>query len=142
MLIALRGRLVRGDDPAQVAEQDWFRQMAAEPDPRERVRLFAHRQAEIKQRAGTIAEIIRRAAPADPEIAALWERFMQDFYDNQRLVVKQLGDDGALKLDPGRATDILWTINHPTSTTCWSPNEAGRTPSTKPGWTQPSPSSF
>lgn len=115
VLIALRGRLVRGDEnPAPVAEQSWFKTMLAEPDPRQRIRLFAHGQAEIKQRAGAVVAIIRDAAPADPEIATLWDQFMREFYDNQRLFIGQLDKDGALKIDPERATDILWTVNHPT----------------------------
>jgi AcrR family transcriptional regulator len=114
VLIALRTRLVRGGgDPVPVAEQDWFRTMAAEPDPRERIRLFARGSAEIKKRAGTIVEIIRQAAPADPEIASLWDQFMRDFYENQQLVIEGLDQDGVLVPDADRATDILWTINHP-----------------------------
>ena len=114
VLVALRQRLVRGgDDPVPLHEQESFKAMLAEPDPRKRIKLIAQLAAELKQRAGPIFEIIRNAAPADPEIAALWDRFMQDFYETQRLVIASLERDGSLALDPDRATDVLWTVNHP-----------------------------
>ena len=115
VLVALRERLVRGGDaPLPVAEQAWFRAMLAEPDPRRRIGRFAQGSTEIKRRAGPIVEIVRQAAPGDPEIGALWDRFMQDFHENQRLVAESLDRDGALACDVDRATDLIWTINHPT----------------------------
>ena len=60
-------------------------------------------------------EVIRSAAPADPDIEALWDRIQTDFYDNQRAIVESLHKSKALRpgLDVTRATDILWTLNHP-----------------------------
>ena len=54
----------------------------------------------------------------DSDIAALWDR-IQRLYANQRLIVESLNEKGALKagLDVDRATDILWTINHPNGIT-------------------------
>lgn len=60
-------------------------------------------------------EVIRAAVSADPDIGALWARIQADFHDNQRVVVQSLADKGALAagLDVAGATDILWTLNHP-----------------------------
>ncbi len=114
VLVALRSRLVRGsDDLVPVAEREWFRAVLEEPDPRKRLALFADAAATLKSRAGPIFEIIRHAAPADPEIQGMWDEFMADFYENQRLVVERFQADGVLKHDVDRATDVLWTINHP-----------------------------
>jgi AcrR family transcriptional regulator len=114
VLVALRSRLVRGsDDPVPVAEREWFRAVLDEPDPRKRLTMFAAAATALKSRAGAIFEIIRHAAPADPEIGAMWDEFTRDFYENQRLVIERFDADGALKVDVNRATDILWTINHP-----------------------------
>lgn len=62
-----------------------------------------------------VLEVIRNAAPIDPDIAALWGRIQTEFHANQRVVVARLHDKGALRdgLDVDRATDVLWTINHP-----------------------------
>jgi AcrR family transcriptional regulator len=114
VLIALRSRLVRGsDDPVPVAEREWFRAVLDEPNPRKRLSMFAQAATVLKGRAGPIFEIIRHAAPTDPEIGAMWNEFMRDFYENQRLVIERFATDGILKVDVDRATDILWTINHP-----------------------------
>jgi len=59
--------------------------------------------------------VIRGAAPTDADIAALWNLIQTDFYDNQRAIVEQLHHTQSLRpdLDVTRATDILWTLNHP-----------------------------
>ena len=114
VLVALRSRLVRGpSDSVPVAQQDWFQAVLDEPDPRKRLTAFAAAATTLKSRAGPIFEIIRHAAPTDPDIQAIWDEFMRDFYDNQRLVIERFAKDGVLKDDVDRATDILWTINHP-----------------------------
>ena len=114
VLVALRSRLVRGsDDPVPVAQQEWFRAVLDEPQPLKRLAMFAAAATALKTRAGAIFEITRRAAPSDPEIGAMWDEFMRDFYENQRLVIERFDADGVLKVDVNRATDILWTINHP-----------------------------
>ena len=35
-------------------------------------------------------EVIRDAAPVDPDTAALWNLIQSDFYDNQRVIVETL----------------------------------------------------
>ena len=60
--------------------------------------------------------MIRSAAPSDPELGALWSRIQSDFYDNQRAIVESLHAQeracGRASTST-RATDILWTLNHP-----------------------------
>ena len=60
-------------------------------------------------------KVIRDAAPVDPDIEALWNLIQSDFYDNQRAIVRTLHARKALRagLDVARASDILWTLNHP-----------------------------
>jgi len=59
--------------------------------------------------------VIRSAAPTDPDIAALWGRIQTEFHANQRAIVERLAERKALRpgLGVDRATDILWTLNHP-----------------------------
>src|SRR5919204_595373 len=58
-----------------------------------------------------------RDPPGDPggDAAALWRLIQSDFYDNQRVIVESLHAKRALRpdLDVARATDVLWTLNHP-----------------------------
>ena len=69
----------------------------------------------VKQRAGALLAVIASAAPLDDDTAALWRTIQREFYANQEAIVESLhaGDALAPGLDVRRATDILWTLNHP-----------------------------
>jgi AcrR family transcriptional regulator len=116
LLRALWHVLLRGErDSVPVDEQDWYREVLDEPDPERQLRLNMRNSRTVKVRAGAIMEVIRAAAPADPDIGALWARIQKEFHDNQRAVVQSLAHKRALKagLDVAGATDILWALNHP-----------------------------
>jgi AcrR family transcriptional regulator len=116
VLRALWHLLLRGDEEdVPVMDRRWYREVLEEPDPERQLRLNARNARMVKQRAATLMEVIRSAAPADPDIAALWRRIQSDFYDNQRAIVEALQEKKALRrgLDVTRAGDILWTLNHP-----------------------------
>ncbi|MGH2969498.1 MAG: TetR/AcrR family transcriptional regulator [Solirubrobacteraceae bacterium] len=116
LLRALWHLLLRGEhDSTPVGEQRWYRAVLEEPDPERQLRLNMRNSRTVKVRAGAMLEVIRNAASADPEISALWARIQTEFHDNQRAVVQSLADKGTLAagLDVARATDILWTLNHP-----------------------------
>lgn len=116
VLRALWNLRLRGDSAdVPVAQREWYREMLAEPDPRRQLELNARNSRRVKARAGWLLEVIRGAAPVDPDVAVLWERIETDFHANQRAVVESLHAKGALRpgLDLLGATDVLWTINHP-----------------------------
>lgn len=85
----------------------------------------------MRGRIGRLLDVLRDAAPSDREIAELWRRIQEEFYENQRAVVEDLQRRDALRpdLDVARATDILWTLNHPdvyrllVSDRGWTPDE-------------------
>jgi hypothetical protein len=66
-------------------------------------------------RIGPLFEVIRGAAAIDPDVGALWQRIQDEFHANQRVIVESLDAKHALRagLDVERATDVMWTINHP-----------------------------
>jgi len=116
VLLALWHLLLRGDDePVPVGERDWFRAVLEEPDPERQLRLNVGNAKQVRARIGPLLEVVRGAADADPEIATLWNRIQAEFHANQRSVVEVLHERNALRpdLDVARATDILWTLNHP-----------------------------
>jgi len=106
---------MRGDqEPVPMAERSWFREIISEPDPQRRLALVARNSRLVKERTAELTEIVRQAAPADPQIGALWERFQRELYEiGMRGIAKTLERDGALAVDLTTATDILWTLNHP-----------------------------
>jgi AcrR family transcriptional regulator len=123
---------LRGDeDDIPVGERPWFRAVLEEQDPERQLRLNVRNGKEVRARIGPLLEVIRDAAAQDPEIDALWGRIQSEFYDNQRSVIAALHGKHALKpeLDVAHATDILWTLNHPSTYRLlvtdrgWTPDE-------------------
>jgi AcrR family transcriptional regulator len=116
LLRALWDLRLKGDqDAAAVADRPWYREVVDEPDPERQLRRNARNARVVKQRIGGVLKILRSAAPVDPDAAALWHLIQTDFYGNQRAIVERLHAKRALRadLDVARATDILWTLNHP-----------------------------
>lgn len=136
LLRALWHLLLRGEqEDIPVGHQPWFREVMEEPDPERQLRLNARNSRMVKVRAGALMEVIRSAAPADPDIGALWNRIQTEFHANQRSIVEILHEKNALSpgLDVDRATDILWTLNHP-SLYWLLVNERGWTPEQFEEW--------
>ena len=78
---------IAGDDEAPpILEQPWVQEMRDEPDPRRRLRMLASKGRSILERRAAVDEVVRGAAAADPEIAALWERGKAQRYAGQRAV--------------------------------------------------------
>jgi AcrR family transcriptional regulator len=116
LLRSLWDVLLKGDeDDAPVAQRSWYTEMIEEPDPERQLRLNARNARMVKMRIGRLLGVIRSAAVVDPDGAALWSLIQSDFYENQRVLVKTIHARGGLApgLDVGKATDILWTLNHP-----------------------------
>src|SRR5215218_1993436 len=114
LLRALWNHLLRaGRDEVPIAEQQWYREMVQEPDPERQLRLVARNARVVKLRIAGVLEVIRSAAPTDPDIGALWGRIQSDFHANQRVVAESLAEKDALRpgVDADSAADILWTLN-------------------------------
>ncbi len=129
-------RLRGGREEVPIVDQEWYRETLDEPDAERQLRLNARNSVLGKSRIGALGDVIRSASPLDPDIAALWERINSNYHENQQRIVKKLHEKGALKpeLDVVTATDILWTINHPT---VWHllVTERGWTPDQYERWT-------
>lgn len=116
VLRALWNKLLRGDEEdVPVAERAWYREVMDEADPERQLRLNARNSRARKVRIAGVLEVIKGAAPVDPDAAALWSRIQTDFHANQRVIVESLHKKRALRRGLGvdRAADILWMLNHP-----------------------------
>ena len=116
VLRALWNRELRGErDDLPVAQQEWYVQLLAEPDPERQVRLNARNSREGKERISAVLDIIRGASQVEPEIAELWNRIQTEYRANQRAVAQSIAEKKALQrgLTVDRAADILWTLNNP-----------------------------
>jgi AcrR family transcriptional regulator len=72
LLAAVVDETMTGTQSGGVADQDWWTEQLEEPDPAEQLRLIARNARRIYDRAGAVLEVVRAAAPLDPEIAAIW----------------------------------------------------------------------
>jgi AcrR family transcriptional regulator len=114
LLRALWNLLLRGDEgEVPVAQRGWYREVLDEPDPARKLRLNARNSRNAKGRMGNLLKVIRDAAPSDERVGALWRRIQEDYYDNQEAVVKSMRTHLAEGISVKRATDILWSLNHP-----------------------------
>jgi AcrR family transcriptional regulator len=116
VLRALWNQVLRGDEgEAPVAERSWYREVVEEPDPQRQLQLNARNSRAAKTRIAGVLKVIRETAPVEPDTGALWERIQTEFHANQRVIVERLAERKALRrgLNVDRATDILWTLNHP-----------------------------
>ncbi len=108
--------VLRGDaDDVPVPDREWYRETLEEPDPVRQLRMNARTSRIVKVRAAALLDVIRNAAPVDSGIGTLWARIQTEFHGVQRAIVEALEAKGALRagLSVDRATDILWTLNHP-----------------------------
>jgi AcrR family transcriptional regulator len=115
LLRAVWNRALRGErDEGPVAAQRWFQEVLDQPDPERTLRLNARNSRRFKERSTELLQVVRDAAPIEPEIAGLWERIQTEYHANQRAVVESLGP-GTLRRGLGvtHAADIIWTLNHP-----------------------------
>lgn len=135
LLRALWHLRLRGDAGEQpVGDRSWFLAVVEEPDPERALRLNVHNAKLVRRRIGQLLDVIRDAAVSDAEAAELWSRIQREFYGNQRTVVAALHRRGALRPGLGvkRATDLLWTLNHPdvyrllTRERGWTPDQHER----------------
>src|SRR3954469_17069231 len=75
LLRALWNHLLRGgQDDAPIGEQRWYRELVAEPDAERQIRMTARNSRVVKVRIAGLLEVIRSAAPLDPDIGGLWRR--------------------------------------------------------------------
>jgi AcrR family transcriptional regulator len=116
LLRALWDVRLKGEDAEPpVVQHQWFREVMEETDPVRKLELNARNSRAAKSRIGAMFKVIRGAAEIDADCGALWRLIQSDFHANQRMIVDSLDRVGGLRpgLTAARATDVLWTLNHP-----------------------------
>lgn len=105
---------VSGEDHAVPAqERDYVRAIRAEPDPTRKLAIFAAATVRIQGRMAPLLTVLREAAPAAPDLAALWHEIGQRRAANMRLLAQDLADAGGLApgLSVDAAADVIWATN-------------------------------
>ena len=107
-------RAISGAEGAVPAlERDYVRAIRAEPDPWRKLEIYARAVAQIQNRLAPLFGVLRQAAPANPELATLWQEIANRRARNMREFAENLAETRMLR--PGvsvdEAADLLWTMN-------------------------------
>ena len=86
--------------------------MLQEPNPTKQLTLYGANVRNIHERTTDIFEIVRGAATADAELAALQRNLTESRLEDVRMVAQSLAMKDALKISitVEQATDILWAL--------------------------------
>jgi AcrR family transcriptional regulator len=128
---ALDVTAVGDDQPVPVLERPWVHEARTATDPNRVVALWAEASRAILDRGAPLMRVLRDAANADPDMAAIWATNEQQRDISYRVMAQQLCDLGALKADVQleQAADILYTLlsfeiySVLTTTRGWTPQQ-------------------
>jgi AcrR family transcriptional regulator len=106
---------VGDDEPVPMLDRPWVQQMREEPDGRRALAIFLASSRVILTRLAPVLKIVRDAAGADPEMAALWQTSQQQRIADYQVFAQMLASKQALRPDltAEHATDIIFTLASP-----------------------------
>ena len=101
------------DDPVHVLERDYIREMAAEPDAEEKLRIYARAIGAIQRRMVPLYRAAREAAAHEPMLEQIWQELLERRARNMPLLLDALTPTGRVRpdLDRRRAADTVWAFN-------------------------------
>jgi AcrR family transcriptional regulator len=105
-----------GDDaPIPILARDWVQELRDQPDLARRVQILARNGRSILERTSAVYEVLRGAATADAQVAALWERNKTQRLEGQRVLLRIMVGDHPLRdgLTTKTAGDIVFAIGSP-----------------------------
>jgi AcrR family transcriptional regulator len=103
---------ISGTDHAVVAEdRDYVKAILAEPDPANKLAIYARAVRTIHQRMAPLYLALRDAASTEPEARAVWHEIDERRAANMRKLTRNLHAAGALRagLTIDEAADVVWT---------------------------------
>ena len=102
-----------GSEAVPAEERDYVQAIRAAADAETKIAVYALAMRGIAGRLAPVLSIIQQAAPAEPELAALWRQIADRRAANMRLFAADLATVASLRVDPGDAADIIWATNAP-----------------------------
>lgn len=117
LLDALVAEAERGGAVSPTAAmRSWPHDLREQRDGATLLRHHAASSRAVSERTAAITEVVRRAAAADAEIAALWDSLQRQRHRGQATVVELLTAVAPLQrgLTRAEAADILWTLTDDT----------------------------
>jgi hypothetical protein len=119
-----------GAVPAE--ERAYVRAIQAATDADTKITIYAAAIRAIAARLAPLLAMLQQAAPAEPQLAALWHEIAERRAANMRRFVADLAAVTTLRVDLDEAADIVWATNAPelyqllVSQRGWSPDRYER----------------
>jgi AcrR family transcriptional regulator len=103
------------DEPVSIRHQQWIRQLHDAPDRRTQLTIVAAAVRGIHERTITGIEVMRAAAHADPEIAALWNDALRRRRQDVTTVTRVLmaGVQARPEHSSREVVDVVYTLTSP-----------------------------
>jgi AcrR family transcriptional regulator len=107
--------LVGDEDAVPLLEREGPQAVVRDTDQRRQVTQFATGIAAIMERVSPIFEVMRNAAPSEPEVAQLLETLLRERMHGMRLVVEAIARNGPLLegVSVETATQTTWALSSP-----------------------------
>ncbi|MBZ0276469.1 MAG: TetR/AcrR family transcriptional regulator [Anaerolineae bacterium] len=105
--------VVGDDEPQPLLERPDVQSTAAEPDPRQQIRLFAGQICMIMKRMAPIFDVMRTAAKTEPDIADMRDHMLGERKQGMAHFVRSVTAHTALRtgLSMEKATDIVFALS-------------------------------
>src|ERR1700678_4509505 len=100
-----------GSQAIPADERDYVQAIRGAPDAGAKIAIYAKAVAAMAPRLALVLGIIQQAAPAEPELARLWNQVAERRAANMRLFVADLASVHPLRLDHDESADIVWATN-------------------------------
>ncbi|HEX9039570.1 MAG TPA: helix-turn-helix domain-containing protein [Trebonia sp.] len=105
---------ISGTGEAMPAEErEYVRAIQAAADAETKIAIYAAAIRVIAARMAPLLAMLQQAAPAEPQLAALWQEIAERRHANMRRFVADLATTATLRVEPGEAADIVWATNAP-----------------------------
>jgi AcrR family transcriptional regulator len=107
--------LVGDESPVPLLERQGPQAVFHDRDQSHQVAQFAAGIADIMERVSPIFEVMRTAAPAEPEVAELLDRLLRERMVGMRMFVEALARNGPLRggLSIDTAVETSWAMSSP-----------------------------
>ena len=104
-----------GDERTPLRRRPEAQPVLAERDSRRYLAAYVDLIAGIFARVALVHEVVRAAAPSDPEVARVWDAIGEERLAGSRRIVGHVGERGGLRpdVDPATTADIIWILNDP-----------------------------
>jgi AcrR family transcriptional regulator len=103
------------DEAVPALEREYVRRVRAAASGREKLDLYARAVTVVLTRLAPLFLVLREAAPAHPELGALWQEISERRGRNMRLFAAEVATAGGLRagLAVDDVADVVWSMNSP-----------------------------